>query len=179
MTIPAGWTPLGPDEPWGMGMEPFEETVPEGYRYTDTFGNRCVASADGRYLVEGIGTGVNAGKPDGGWWPWTDALKAGPTSDAPWIGQQPGLTPGEGTDETPKAPTPAVEGAESPVAPVAPVVPEAEPHTATVDITPHSSGGVLVRIETATGEVITKVVKMAEHLVAEVATFAHQHFGQH
>jgi len=81
---------------------------------------------------------------------------------------------------------PAVEGSDAPSAPPPPpdpvVAPEPVvevPHTATVTITPHSSGGVLVRIETATGEVITKVVKMAEHLVAEVATFAHQHFGQH
>lgn len=180
MTIPAGWTPAGAG-PWGMGNEPFEANVPTGPRYMDPFGNRCVMTPgeNGSPMVEGVGTGVNAGKPDGEWWPWTEFLEGGPTDPTPWIGTEPGLTPGEGTDETPEAPTLAVEGAEAPVATVAPVTPEAGSHTATVDITPHPSGGVLVRIETATGDVITKVVKMAEHLVAEVEAFAHQHFGHH
>lgn len=196
MSIPANWIPLGPDEPWGIGTEPFATNVPVGHRYTDAFGNRCVATDDGQYLVEGIGTGVNAGKPDGEWWPWTEFLRAGPTNAAPWIGTAPGLTPGEGTDETPvsapstsAAPQPqpphvdvapdgsllSAEGADSPVVAASPHASEVP--TATVMITPHSSGGVLVRIETATGEVVTKVVKMAEHLVAEVEAFAHQHFG--
>ncbi len=177
MSIPANWIPLGQDEPWGIGTEPFATAIPVGHRYTDGFGNRCVATDDGQYLVEGIGTGLNAGKPDGGWWPWTEFLRAGPTNDAPWIGADPGLTPGEGTDETPPS-APAVEGAEDPTVPVAAPAPLAEePPTATVTVTPHPSGGVLVRIEMASGEVVTKVVKMAEHLVAEIEAFARQHFG--
>ena len=110
--------------------------------------------------------------------PTLPSVTIGKTVSAPWEAAV--VAPVVVPEAPAPVAAPAVEGADAPSAPPPTPAPVVEvPHTATVTITPHSSGGVLVRIETATGEVITKVVKMAEHLVAEVATFAHQHFGQH
>lgn len=133
MSIPNGWTEVTNGE-WGLGTEPLPGNVPVGPRYVDAHGNRCVMTPDnnGTPKVEGIGTGVNAGKPDGEWWDWTPDLAAGPTNADAWIAAD-----GEGHEENPAAvatpeqatpapavaetpapePTPAASTAPAPVAP--------------------------------------------------------------
>lgn len=112
MSIPAGWTEIT-NGTWGVGDEPFPANVPQGVHYEDAFHNRCVATPDGLLLVEGIGTGVNAGKPDGEWWPYSPELAAGPTNAGPWIAAD-----GEGTPEDASGhPLPAAEPTAEPVAP--------------------------------------------------------------
>lgn len=102
MAIPNGWTEVT-NGAWGMGLQRYPENVPTGAHYVDAFGNRCVATPDGHYKVEGIGTGVNAGKPDGEWWDWTPELAAGPTTAEPWVEAD-----GEAADNTHTIETPAV-----------------------------------------------------------------------
>jgi hypothetical protein len=195
MSIPTGWTEVTNGE-WGLGTEPFPENVPVGPRYVDEHGNRCVMTPDnnGTPKVEGIGTGVNAGKPDGEWWDWTELLSAGPTSAEPWIGSEPGLTPGEGTDETPKA---------SPVAPLAqpqapaPVDPNMDPTPdskppmqapplSAPSANPHVVGkpkftlwqtisGWVVREEHTTGQIIEHALTEVEHAGSHLLHFIEAH----
>ncbi len=78
------------DQVWGLGTEPSPENVPVGVHGVDKFGNRTVTLttplADGtKVMVEGIGTGINGGKPDGEWWPESPLTVAGPTNAAAWV----------------------------------------------------------------------------------------------
>lgn len=164
MSIPTGWVAVIPGGPWGIGGEPFFANVPAGAEYTDQFGNRCVALPDGSLVVEGLGAGVNAGKPDGEWWPYTPLLDAGPTNAAPWVtDNSQGRV--ENADGTPV------------VVRFAPIGPTKSPNpfsSGTPVVTPPSVVTVLVTKDpTIAGHTIT-VIKDGEKIAEEVwATLDH------
>lgn len=153
MSIPAGWVEVT-NGAWGLGAQRYPENVPTGAHYVDAFGNRCVATPDGQYKVEGIGTGVNAGKPDGEWWDWTEMLTAGPSNAEPWVEAD-----GEASDNTHTIETPAVPLTIENPAPEA-SAPAPQP---SLTIQKNADGRWEVRAVHATGEVITEAWDSLTH----------------
>ncbi len=162
-------------EAWGLGSEPFPEDVPVGVRGVDQFGNRTVTLAtplaDGtKVLVEGIGTGVNHGKPDGQWWPANPALDAGPTNADPWVSEAPqppevDANPDGTTVENPETLTPPVAPSKPTTSgPAAPFIPAVVVPSATI-AQDASTGTWWVREWHATGKYIESEFQKLEEAV--------------
>lgn len=195
MTIPNGWTEVTNGE-WGLGAEPIPDAVPQGVHYIDQFGNRCVMTPDGEALVEGIGTGENAGKPDGSWWSYNPLTAAGPTNAEPYVGGVAGSAPGEGHEENPAVASSPVAPLATPVAPKpvdtnADPMPDQKPVMQAPPLSapsahPQVQGkpkvtivpvleGFLVRLEHETGQVFEHVMTDVQGLAQHIETWVKEH----
>lgn len=175
--MPVPFIPLPAGNPWGVGTEPFPSGVPDGTKGT-VGGNRAVQLPDGSIVVEGIGVGVNAGKPDGRFTAYTpDGVYPAPTNATPWVGDQnAGSAPAEQNPAVadpapaPAAPTSVAETLGAGVPAAAP--PSGRPQ---LQIQQLSDSSWLVREIDAAGHVLEQTWTRVEHAVQHAIRWGRQH----
>ncbi len=173
--MPVPFLPLPAGNPWGLGTEPVPAQVPAGVKGT-VGGNRAVQAPDGSIQVEGIGVGVNAGKPDGQWWPYTaDGLYPAPTDASPWVGDQnAGSAPAEQNPALTPPPAPPTSAAEATAA-GAPSAAPTQVVRPSLSIRQVSDSSWLVREIDAAGHVLEQTWTRVEHAVQHAIRWGRQH----